>query len=88
MVHLWAVQKTGIITVQKSLNLHRKFRTMGRQTSIIGAVAQPKNQFPDGMFCSELISGRIFFVCSEMVTGCKLTFKTERKTNSFFYSYS
>ena len=43
MFDLRAMHKTGFITVQKSPNLRRTFRTRGRQTSILGAVAQPKN---------------------------------------------
>ena len=39
MFDLWAMQKTCFITVQKSPNLHRTFRTMGRQSSILEAVA-------------------------------------------------
>ena len=42
MFDLRAVHKTGLpITVQNVLR--RTFRTRGRQTSILGAVAQPKN---------------------------------------------
>ena len=43
MFNLWAVHKTDSTTVQKSPNLRRTFRTRGRQISILGADARPKN---------------------------------------------
>ena len=49
MFDLPALHKTGFITVQKSPNLHvghfrRTFRTRGQQTSMLEAVARPKNR--------------------------------------------
>ena len=38
MFDLWAVHKTSFISVQKSPNLLRTFRTRGRQTSFLGAL--------------------------------------------------
>ena len=38
-----SIFKTGYVTVQKSPNLRRTFRNSERKTSILKAVARPKN---------------------------------------------